>query len=121
MRFNLTAKNSIDGKILTIRDYEVEEKFSPSIYAESLWSEMKLNSELKDWRINDHPVTEILADEEGHLSFSVGDRLANSEEVGLEDRCVGSIWEALEPNEILLLADGLVILDDELNMSPLIN
>lgn len=43
-------------------------------------------------------------------------RLATREEYQLADRCIGSIFEALQPGENIQLADGYFILDDDLDL-----
>lgn len=42
--------------------------------------------------------------------------LATKNEYELGDRAVGSIFEALEPEEHVKLADGYFVLDDELDL-----
>ncbi|MEW6495315.1 MAG: hypothetical protein AB1589_22785 [Cyanobacteriota bacterium] len=49
------------------------------------------------------------------LSFN-GNNLATKEQYELADRCVGSIFEALEPGETVKLVDGDFILDDDLDL-----
>lgn len=51
----------------------------------------------------------------GLLSFD-GEALATSEEYALADRCIGSIFEALEPGEEVELADGQFTLDEDLDL-----
>lgn len=70
--------------------------------------------------INDGNPTYVYSDN-GCLTFgSSGDYgdlpLATKEEYELGDRCVGSIFEALEPGEHIKLADGYFVLDDELDL-----
>lgn len=49
------------------------------------------------------------------LSFD-GNELANKENYEQADRCVGSIFESLEPGEVIELRDGKFKLDDELDL-----
>lgn len=42
--------------------------------------------------------------------------LATKDEYELGDRAVGSIFEALEPDEHIKLSDGYFVLDDELDL-----
>jgi hypothetical protein len=44
--------------------------------------------------------------------------LATKEEYGLADRAVGSIFEALAPNEAIELAEGVFVLDEDLDPQP---
>jgi hypothetical protein len=44
--------------------------------------------------------------------------LATKEEYGLTDRAVGSIFEALSPNDAIELAEGIFVLDDDLDPQP---
>lgn len=59
---------------------------------------------------------------DGLLTFDSTDEdsnllpLAVKDEYELGDRCVGSIFEALEPEEHVKLADGCFVLDDELDL-----
>ena len=56
--------------------------------------------------------TEIFIDlESSGLSWE-GDRLATKHEFDLADRCVGSIFEALEIGEEVKLAEGIFKLDE---------
>jgi hypothetical protein len=52
----------------------------------------------------------------GLLSFT-GEVLASSVEYGLADRCIGSIFEALEAKELVELSDGQFIIDESLDLS----
>lgn len=68
-----------------------------------------------------HNLTQIWIEEKtGALHWNSGvyqaDRLATCEEYRSSDRCVGSIFEALEPGENIQLADGYFVLDDELDL-----
>lgn len=58
--------------------------------------------------------TQIFSDD-GFLSFN-GEVLASSQEYELADRCEGSIFEALEPKELIELSDGEFILDQDLDL-----
>lgn len=60
-------------------------------------------------------MTQIFNDD-GFYNFSTGE-LISSEELECDvPRDVGSVWEALEPGEVLSLADGDFILDKDLNL-----
>ena len=69
---------------------------------------------VKNMAIDGNPV--CIFSENGLLNFSGGERLATREEYELADRCVGSIFEALHPQENIHLQDGYFILDDELDL-----
>jgi len=56
---------------------------------------------------------------DGGLTFEQGERLATKAEYELGDRCVGSIYEALDPYERVRLAEGLFRLDFNLDLLPL--
>lgn len=61
-------------------------------------------------------LTEIFLElETGALTWA-GDRLASLEEFRSADRCVGSIFEAQEPGEGLILQEGLFVLDKDLDV-----
>lgn len=62
-------------------------------------------------------VTKIL-NRDGFLNPSEGVH-ATKEDYEAADRCVGSIFEALEPGEIVSLVDGLFKLDSDLDLTPL--
>lgn len=55
---------------------------------------------------------------EGQLAWD-GERLSTKEEFDLADRSTGSIFEALEPKEGVLLEEGLFILDEDLDLISL--
>ena len=59
-------------------------------------------------------MTKITIADNNRLSFD-GDRLATKEEYMLGDRCVGSIFEALEPGEAIELQEGVFRLDEDLD------
>lgn len=70
---------------------------------------------------NDGSPTQIWIEEEtGTLCWGSGtyqaDRLATREEYESADRCVGSVFEALEPGENIQLADGYYVLDNDLDL-----
>jgi hypothetical protein len=52
----------------------------------------------------------------GLLTFNDGFPLATKEEYESGDRCVGSVFEALSPEEHIQLEDGYFVLDDELDL-----
>jgi hypothetical protein len=52
---------------------------------------------------------------EGYLSFH-GDTLATKQQYELADRCVGSVFEALNPKELILLEEGQFLLDPDLDL-----
>lgn len=60
--------------------------------------------------------TKIYSDN-GLLSFD-GDeeKLATAEEYEMGDRCVGSIFEALESGEVIELEEGFFTLDEDLDL-----
>lgn len=69
-------------------------------------------------------MTEIYIElESGNLHWGSGiyeaDHLATLEEFSSADRCTGSIFEALEPGEGVLLQEGLFVLDLDLDPVPL--
>lgn len=45
-----------------------------------------------------------------------GERLATVEEFEQADRCVGSVFEALQPGERIQLAEGVFQLDSDLDI-----
>ena len=51
------------------------------------------------------------------LCFHEGDRLATISEFNSYDRSVGSIFEALQPGEVVELAEGQFRLDDDLDLT----
>lgn len=55
---------------------------------------------------------------EGTLTFDDEGRfpLATKEEYNLADRCFGSVFEALSPEEHVQLKDGYFFLDDDLDL-----
>lgn len=53
---------------------------------------------------------------DGVLTF-YGDQLATRDEYALADRCVGSVFDALEPGEVIELAEGLFQLDEDLDVA----
>lgn len=53
----------------------------------------------------------------GFINFSVG-VLISSEELGQIPKDEGSVWESLEPGEILSLSDGEFVLDEDLDFIP---
>lgn len=55
---------------------------------------------------------------EGTLNFDSNGDLATKAEYELVDRCVGSIFEALEPGEKVELAEGIFELDEDLDLIP---
>ena len=62
--------------------------------------------------------TQIFNDH-GTLTFNAEGKqlpLATKEEYELADRCIGSVFEALSPEEHIQLKDGYFILDDELDL-----
>ena len=59
-------------------------------------------------------VIEIKYSDEYGLGFD-GDRLATVDEYNQCGRDVGSIFEALEPGEVVLLSDGDYVLDADLD------
>lgn len=54
--------------------------------------------------------------DDGLLCWDTEKPLATKQQYELGDRCVGSIFEALEPKEIIELVEGLFVLDDELDL-----
>ena len=59
--------------------------------------------------------TQIKIADGNRLSFE-GDRLATVEEYEMGDRCIGSVFEALQPGEQVELQEGVFTLDDELDL-----
>ena len=57
----------------------------------------------------------LIEDEFCYLNFAYG-RLATRDEYETEDRCVGSIFEVLEPGELIELAEGVFMLDADLDL-----
>lgn len=51
-----------------------------------------------------------------HLEEADNDRLATADEYMLADRCVGSIFEGLEPGQTVVLAEGEYVLDKDLDI-----
>lgn len=62
-------------------------------------------------------MTKIYSDN-GFLNFSTG-RLATQEEYELGDRCTGSIFEALQPGESVVLQEGIFELDKDLDLTTI--
>lgn len=58
--------------------------------------------------------TKILI-QDGLLQFDGEGELATVDEYMLADRCVGSIFQALEPNETVELKEGCFQLDEDLD------
>ena len=59
--------------------------------------------------------TQIFSND-GMLTFDNEYPLATKTEYELGDRCVGSVFEALSPEESIQLKDGYFVLDDELDL-----
>ena len=57
--------------------------------------------------------TQIL-NRDGFLNFSEGET-ASLEDFKFADRCIGSIFEALEPGETIELQEGVFLLDEDLD------
>jgi hypothetical protein len=66
--------------------------------------------------VNESKPTIIHITPNGFLCFDEDYPLATSEQYKLADRSVGSVFEALRPDESIRLADGYFILDDELDL-----
>ena len=56
--------------------------------------------------------------DDGLLCWDAEKPLATREQYELGDRAVGSIFESLEPKEVVELKEGLFVLDDELDLTP---
>jgi hypothetical protein len=55
---------------------------------------------------------------DGLLSWDSEYPLATKEQYELADRCIGSVFEALHPGEIIELEDGIFELDEDLDLKP---
>jgi hypothetical protein len=60
--------------------------------------------------------TTIYKEESGLLTFNKTATIATKEDYELSDRCVGSIFESLHPGEFIELAEGVFLLDEDLDL-----
>lgn len=83
-----------------------------------VWEMIKIWEELT---ANEFEIERIFLNEEIGLCFDQDDlaSLASREDYELSDRCVGSVFEALSPGEVIWLKEGLFCLDDELDLVEL--
>ena len=69
--------------------------------------------------VGEKEMIEIFVDKEtGVLGWESG-HLASIKEFDLADRCVGSVFESLEPGEGVILDEGLFVLDEDLDLQNL--
>ncbi len=61
-------------------------------------------------------MTQIFLESNGLVFNSASLILATVKEYNLADRCIGSIFESLEPGEIIELVEGKFLLDESLDL-----
>lgn len=66
--------------------------------------------------VNDGNPTVIYVSDANTLTFDETDVVASKEQYQNADRCVASIFDALEPDEPIRLSDGYFVLDDNLDL-----
>jgi len=66
-------------------------------------------------KVKNEGSTQIFSD--GATLRFYGEKLATKKEYELADRCAGSVFEALSPQDIVELEDGYFALDDDLDLT----